>query len=153
MALQTMNPIGGITATGSEGNANAYNNGRGFGWQKTIQTTNTLGIAGGLSDTILIPQKALNCSVTIAYNGAGTVTADLVTTNASVDEIAAGTAVFGKLPTTVSPQIVGGTANSTAITVLMPTAPTGLRLLVGGSGSAGGDTFTIHVSASSRLTV
>lgn len=153
MPIQMMNSYGGITATGSAGNANAYNNGKGLGWQKTIQTTNTLGIVGGVSDTILIPLQASHCSVTFAYNGAGTVTVDLQATNGTADEIVAGTATWGKFPTSVATQITGGSSNSTAQTVTLSSTPTAIRLLVGGSGATGSDTFTLSISAVGRLTI
>lgn len=151
MALKFMTPVGGSLATGSAQNSGYVNVGRGYGWQATISTTNTLGISGGVSNTIIIPQNARNASVTFSYNGAGTVTVDLQGTNNSVDEIAAGTAVYGKFPTSVSTQIAGGSSNSTAITVVLPSTPVGVRLLVGGAGAVGADTFTFTVSAVSYV--
>jgi hypothetical protein len=146
---------GGVgVATGSPANANySYQSpgDQGHGWQYTYTGTNTALISGGVSDVIIPPDNARNASITYWYNGAGTVTLNVQGTNDSLANIYAGTAIFGTIATVTAPQIVGGTAGSTAVTITMEGVPAGIRLIVAGSGSTGADTLGLTITCNTII--
>lgn len=151
MAILEMGPNGVPTfAQGAPGSSANFQGSRpagdqGKGYQISYSTT-FAAITGSVTDTILVPPNARDLSLTYSYNGAATVTFAIQGCNNTRDEIKAGNGVFGTFPNADVPSILGGTANSTAVSVALPSAPMAIRGIVGGTGTAGGDTIIVNLS-------
>jgi hypothetical protein len=151
MAIIPMNPEGGVNTTGNYKNMISSPGGTpGTGWQLTYSVLYSA-IVGGFSDEILLPMNARECSVTYGYTGAATVTVNLQASNNNVQELAsnAATKLYGPVPTSIAPQIVGGGSQS----AFFPSAPSAIRAVIGGSAFVGTDVLIICISAISKINV
>ncbi len=147
MAGQTLKMDGPQAATGNYTNPNLNQQGTpGNGWQLTYSLLQSA-LVSSASDFILLPKNARNFSVVYNYAGAATSLLDVQFTNNTVAEIAAGTAIWAKLPAAQFPQAVGGTASAGVVDGCF----TAIRVLNSGTGQVGTDVITVCVKSVSRI--
>lgn len=145
--IRDMTPIGvgGYISAGGTFVAATGGGDQGKGYQITYSGTNTANITSSATEPIAVPSSVRGISVTFQYVGASTTTFALQCSNNTRAEVAAGTATWGQH--TLTGAFVSGTGTGSALTVSIIPAPLFIRGLVGGTGSAGTDTFVIAASA------
>jgi hypothetical protein len=152
--LYYLAPVGVGADLGGSGVQNSYNytgtsGDQGHGWSAQLSLTNTQFTAN--NPVFALPSNARNLSVTYSYNGAATVTFAPTGSNDTLASVVGGSAVFGTLPPTMAPSILGGTAGSTAVCAAVNSPPEFLGFVIGGTGAAGADTITITISANTII--
>lgn len=151
MATLSMTPFGVPTFALGQGSSAAYQASRpagdqGKGWGITYATTYAVLPVANTTDVLLVPTNARDLSLTYGMTAAATAILSIQGTNNTPDEIKAGTATWGTYPAAVAPTVAGGSADSTTVTISLPAAPTAIRGVISGTGSAGADSIRIVAS-------